>query len=131
MIESITLIVIAIALFYVGISTLQRYNRIIKNGHETEGVIFDISSSDNLDTATINYPVVRFLTETQQWVTEKSPVSIIPRGYKKGQKVTVIYSVEKPSDFFIKSNNTRNILIAITIAAIIFLTIGIYLLLHI
>lgn len=131
MIEGIVLIIIAIALLYVSIFTLQRYDRIVKNGQETEGVIFDISSSDNLDTATISYPVVRFLTETQQWVTEKSPVSIIPGSYKKGQKITIIYCIEKPSDFFIKSNNTRSILIAITIAAIIFFAIGVYLLLRI
>ncbi len=131
MIEAIITIIIAVALLYVSVSTLQRYNQIAKNGQETEGVVFDINSSDNLDTATINYPVVRFTTVNQQWITDKSPVSIIPGSYKKGQKITVIYRIENPSDFFIKSNNTHRILMATAVIAIILLAIGIYLLLRI
>ncbi|MGN6492803.1 MAG: DUF3592 domain-containing protein [Agriterribacter sp.] len=132
MIGSIVLILFSIILLYVSFSQLQRYSEIVKHGQETEGIIFDIDSSDNFNTkAMLSYPVVRFLTEAQQWVTEKSSVSILPGSYKRGQKITVIYRKEKPTDFFIKASNTRGILIAIIVAAIIFFGIGIYLLLRI
>ncbi len=129
MIEGIVVIIFAVALLSVSIYMLRQYDQIEKNGQETEGVVFDMDSSDISDTATSIYPIVRFLTADQQWITKRSPVSIIPGSYKKGQKVAVIYRVDSPSDFFIKSNNTRGILITIAVLGGISFVIGAYLLL--
>lgn len=131
MIEGIAVIILAVALLSVSIYMLRQYDQIEKNGLETEGVVFDMDSSNISDTATSIYPIVRFLTADQQWITQKSSVSLIPGSYKRGQKVTVIYHSDKPSAFFIKSNSTRGILIAIAVVGGILSAIGAYLLLRI
>jgi hypothetical protein len=125
MIQGVLLIILSLALILIAIIVFSKYKKISTNGIEADAIIFDIESSPTNGDTTITFPIVRFVTEKNEWVTQKASVSIIPYSYKKGQSVVVVYSKDKPSDFFIKSNWTNGVLIAMIIIGLALITYGV------
>src|SRR4051794_26860757 len=106
MIEGIIIIIISLVVLFGAISTLRKLNKIEVNGEKTQGVIFDNETTNTtIEDATVTYPLVRFTTSNQEWITQKSSVSIIPGSYKKGDKVVIVYDRSSPTNFFIKSSS--------------------------
>ncbi len=126
MIQGVLLIIISLAVIVIAIIALSKYTKISTNGIEADAIIFDIEFSPTNGDTTITFPIVRFVTEKNEWITQKASVSIIPYSYKKGQSVVVVYSKDKPSDFFIKSNWTNGVLIAMIIIGLALITYGVY-----
>ncbi|MEN9350635.1 MAG: hypothetical protein RL372_1613 [Bacteroidota bacterium] len=125
MIQGVLLIILSLAVILIAIIVFSKYKKISTNGIEADAIIFDIESSPTNGDTTITFPIVRFVTEKNEWVTQKASVSIIPYSYKKGQSVVVVYSKDKPSDFFIKSNWTNGVLIAMIIIGLALITYGV------
>ncbi len=103
MTEALACIIIGIIGLLIGGKHLTRYDRLRKEGRETEGIVFDIESSNSYNensNSTTYYPIVRFVTDKQDWITEKSEISGF---YKPGDRVTVVYNPNNPRDFTIKS----------------------------
>lgn len=125
MIQGVLLIIISLAVIVIAIIALSKYKKISTNGIEADAIIFDIESSPTNGDTTVTFPIVRFVTEKNEWITQKASVSIIPYSYKKGQSVVVVYSKDKPSDFFIKSNWTNGVLIAMIIIGLALITYGV------
>lgn len=117
---------IAVIILVVGVVQLVQYNRLRRTGTEAEGVVFDVET-DTQNGATSYYPVIRFVTDKQEWITKKATVSGV---YKPGDKVTVVYHPDNPSEFFIRSGNTYTVIIIIILAGILFLAVGCYLVLN-
>ena len=79
---------------------IQKRMRLLSTGLPVEGTIYDLTArSSDESTTSINYPVIRFLTLKQEWVTQIYKVSYPSFILKRGQKVTVYYNPEKPTDF--------------------------------
>lgn len=135
MTEAIVLIVLSFIVIGTGILFICRYKNISSNGTETEGIIYDFSSTPITNSITSNatksFPIVRFLTEKNEWITEKASVSFIPSSYKKGQKITVVYLVDNPTVFFIKSSQTKFVLTTMITIGSLLLIYGIYTLINI
>jgi cell shape-determining protein MreD len=131
MIPAIALIILSFVVILIAIITLTKYKKISATGIEAEGVIFDMESSSTSSDATVTYPIIRFLTEKNEWITQKASVSIIPGSYKKGQTITVVYLKDNPTAFFIKSNWTNGVLAIMIIGGLALFTYGIYLLINI
>jgi hypothetical protein len=127
--EGILIIVIGIALLYVAYKFRLNIQKIAKNGIETEAVVFDIVSRNNIFTQT-SYPVIRFVTTKKEWITEEYSIGTTPSFLKKGQKITVVYSPDNPKEFIVKSRITSAAPILFIILAIIILAIGVYKLIH-
>jgi len=125
MIQGVLLIILSLAVILIAIIVFSKYKKISTNGIEADAIIFDIESSPTNGDTTITFPIVRFVTEKNEWVTQKASVSIIPYSYKKGQSVVVVYSKDKPSDIFIKSNWTNGVLIAMIIIGLALITYGV------
>jgi len=125
MIQGVLLIILSLAVILIAIIVFSKYKKISTNGIEADAIIFDIESSPTNGDTTITFPIVRFVTEKNEWVTQKASVSIIPYSYKKGQSVVVVYSKDKPSDFFIKSNWTNGVLIDMIIIGLALITYGV------
>ena len=86
---------------------ITKQNRISDHGIKAEGVVFDFERNASIqfggdDTFSNNppYPVIRFVTSSGEWITEK--YSIASNIYEKGQKVEVIYDPDNPKEFIIK-----------------------------
>lgn len=131
MIQGVLLIIISLAVIVIAIIALSKYKKISSNGIEADAIIFDFESSPTNGDTTITFPIVRFVTKKNEWITQKASVSIIPYSYKKGQSVVVVYSKENPSDFFIKSNWTNGVLIAMIIIGLALMTYGVYIIVYV
>ncbi len=131
MIQGVLLIILSVAVIFIAIIALSKYKKISAKGIEAEGVIFDIESSPATGDSTIIFPIVRFVTEKNEWITQKASVGIIFYSYKKGQSVTVVYSKDNPTDFYIKSNWTYGLLITVIIIGLALITNGMYFLVYI
>jgi hypothetical protein len=103
MITSISLIVIALIVFLLAIKLLLDIRKISNNGTEVKGVIFDVESVDANQNSVI-FPIVRFVTKENIWITKSCMIGTIPNLYKKGKEVIVVYQINEPNNFFIKDN---------------------------
>ena len=82
MIQGVLLIILSVAVIFIAIIALSKYKKISAKGIEAEGVIFDIESSPTTGDSTIIFPIVRFVTEKNEWITQKASVGIIFYSYK-------------------------------------------------
>lgn len=103
-------------IFSLGLSTycLMKYfdyqkkrKRIIQNGIEAEGIVFDFSDessqiSINTNGRSASTPLIRFVTKEGVWITEKGEWSSTV--LNQGDKVTVIYSPDNPKEFIFKTS---------------------------
>ena len=103
MLTSLILILISILIIIVACLLLSNIKRIAAEGVDVEGIIFDKEQS--IDNSGF-YPVVRFVTEYDEWITEPSKISVLAWNYKVGSKVSVVYQKNNPKNFFIKDSST-------------------------
>ena len=103
MLTSFILILISILIIIIGCLALSNIKRIAAEGVDVEGIIFDKEQSID---ASGFYPVVRFLTEYDEWITEPSKINVLAWSYKVGSKVCVVYQKNNPKNFFIKDRST-------------------------
>jgi hypothetical protein len=129
MLNAIIIVAVALIFIIIAFTLSAKYKQIAAEGIEAEGIIFDkVSSGANSTKST--YPVVRFVTQEKEWITEQASVSmLLPWSYKMGQEVTVIYRKGKPTEFFIKSASTKAVINIMAVAGVVFLAGGMYLLL--
>ena len=127
----IILICVSTGLVIVGIISYLNVSKILKKGIKAEGVIFSSRVSDSFNNINLSYPVVRFLTATDEWITETSTISLIPGFYKEGNKVTVMYDPENPKKFVLQSTSNKLMGVVLAIIGFILFIIGVYNLLNV
>lgn len=118
------ILIISFGFLIVGTIFWQRGNHLLKNGKKAEAIIFknnfQPSSSGGGGTY---YPVVRFLTEKQEWITQELSIGYSP-AKKEGTKLQVIYDPEEPTSVEINSPLQLEILprlfVAIGIGGLVF-----------
>jgi hypothetical protein len=75
---------------------------LLENGKRARATIVDSVYESSSDGPGVHYPVVRFLTNKQEWITQKTNV-----GYslarKVGARVEVIYDPDEPTNVEINS----------------------------
>lgn len=120
MTEAVILFATGILLIGVSIVLRRRMNNTITNGYSTDGIIFDFEQRDGY-----NYPVVRFCTLQQEWITQTSKLSYVPHLFKKGQQVTIVFDPHNPADFYIDSKWTRITPLLLLAAGIITVVAGV------
>ena len=107
-----------------------RVKKIIVNSVETEGVIFDFEKNQFNSSSDDNskYPVIRFVTKENKWITGQSLINISSIFFREGQKVIVTYNSENPTEFILKTKISWNTLLNLFLIVGIGLTVyGIYL----
>lgn len=119
--------IIGISLFVIliAVKALITQKKIAMNGLEADGVIFELSQPGNANENSV-YPIVRFVTNTQIWITEKSKTGVVPGVYKIGKKVKVIYNKDSPEDFFINDSFRYTVPIIMIIGSIAILSFASY-----
>lgn len=104
----------------------KKAKRLFIDGIHAEGVVFDLEISGSTIVKS-QYPIIRFLTKNNEWITEPYNVGILPSIYKKGQKVDVIYNAASPKEFILKSDNKNKIVsILILLTGIACFSLGTY-----
>ena len=109
-----------------------------KTGEHCEGIIFkldytnsfDSYNNNNIPSATKDKITVRFVTKKKEWITEdlNSDFMISYTGqYKEGEKVTVIYNPENPSEFTIETRQSQTLgKLVLFILGLLFAGVGVY-----
>jgi len=119
--------IIGIEFIIIAVFQKQKTQKLEENGIETEGVIFDFEW-DNSRGSTAKYPVVRFTTKENVWVTKTSDTSSTFPNYKTGDLVPIIYDPANPENFMIKRRNAYTIINILFIAGVLSLILGVVLL---
>ncbi|MCG2618195.1 DUF3592 domain-containing protein [Terrimonas sp. NA20] len=130
MIENIIPLIIGLVFLFIAIKTLRKHNKLKKTGITTEGVVYDVLKEAD-SSFNFSYPIIRFTTLTQEWITETANIGTLPGFYKKGQKVTVIYDQNSPKEFTLDSKTIRFILLLFLIIGLLTTTLGVYLLIRV
>lgn len=92
--------------FYFG----KKRKRLLSTGMRAEGTVFDFVADSKSSSPSRGYPVIRFLTTEQEWITQVYNVSYPGFILKREQKVEVFYDPHKPTDFILNLKAGRRIL---------------------
>lgn len=114
------------AILIVWIYFKQKRDKLLRTGTVVEGIVFDFVSRSLSDSAG-DYPVIRFVTIQQEWITQTYKISYPKIVLKRGQKVEVYYNPEKPSDFILKlkiDNWLLGLLVIIALACFVWAAIS-------
>jgi len=125
MTTNIILIGIGVVFLIIIIFSYLNISKIAKVGVKTEGVVYDLESSDNSNSL-ISYPIIRFLTIENEWITKTYKIGVFPGFYKKGEKVTVLYNPKDPRHFTIKSSYSYLIPLIVGIIGFSLIVLGIF-----
>ena len=99
----------------IGAKLWQRGNHLLANGKKTEAIIFKNNYKRSGSGGGMYYPVVRFTTDTNEWITEELNI-----GYSsakpEGTKIEVIYDPEDPTTVEINGSFQLEVLPRIFVA---------------
>lgn len=70
--------------------------RLRRTGIKVQGTIFEFGETDPDGN---RYPVIRFLTQNDEWITGKPKYNIATNFQKIGEKVSIIYDPSNPNYF--------------------------------
>ena len=99
----ILVFVISLIAITIGIYLWQKGAHLLASGKRANAIIFKNNySSGPGGKSPIYYPVVRFLTDEQEWITQELSIGYLPTK-KEGTKLEVIYDPEDPSNVEINS----------------------------
>jgi len=93
---------VSTVLLFGGVYLWQKGSHLLNNGKKAEAIIF----SNNFKTGVnggVYYPVVRFLTDKQEWITQELNFGTNPK-MREGRKLEVVYDPENPTD--VQMNST-------------------------
>jgi Protein of unknown function (DUF3592) len=123
MIGELIVFVVSIIFLMIGISQWKKGNHLMRHGRKATAIIFENKKDNSGTDGPMYYPVVRFQTDKQEWVTRELSV-----GYstpeKVGTKIKIIYDPEDPTSF--ETNSTFHLeilprlLVAIGICGLVF-----------
>lgn len=92
------LIIIGSGIFIlVGAKLWQRGNHLIHNGKKAKAVIFKNNFKRSGSDGGMYYPVVRFTTESNEWITQELNIGYSP-AKPEGTKLEVIYDPDDPTN---------------------------------
>lgn len=98
------------AFIAVGVHQWQKGRFLIANGKKADAVVF--RNNRHRDTW---YPVVRFLTDRQEWITQELDIGH-PSAIPEGTKLQVVYDPDNPADVAINSQRHLEILPLVFVA---------------
>ena len=96
-------------LLILGVYFWQKGNHLLKNGKKAQAIVFSNNFHASDDGGGVYYPVVRFLTDKQEWITQELNFGTSPKK-REGTKLQVIYDPENPTDVQINSTFMLEIL---------------------
>lgn len=102
MLNEIIVLLVSTASIAIGAILWQKGNHLTATGKKAKAVIFKNNYSGTSPSGGMYYPVVRFLTEKQQWITQELSIGYNPPK-EEGTKLEVIYDPDDPTHVEINS----------------------------
>ncbi len=83
---------------------MEKGKRLSKIGKKAKGIVFKNNYKiSGTDSRGIYYPVVRFLTENNEWITQEVDVGTNPP-MAEGKEIEVLYDPNNPNEVIINSD---------------------------
>jgi hypothetical protein len=101
--SEIILLIISGGLLIVGAILWRNGNHLLTNGKKANAIIFKNNFSRSGRSGGVYYPVVRFLTDKQEWITQELNIGYLP-AKPEGTKLEVIYDPDDPTNVEINSS---------------------------
>ena len=124
----LVLLFVSTVLLVLGVIFWQKGNHLLKNGKKAEAIVFSNNFQASDDGGGVYYPVVRFLTDKQEWITQELNFGTNPKK-REGTKLQVVYDPENPTDVQINSTFMLEILprilTALGVMGLVFVTLEI------
>jgi hypothetical protein len=98
----IVILLISTILLIIGVILWQKGNHLVDYGKKATATIFKNNYDGSGSNGGVYYPVVRFLTDRQQWITQQLNIGFSP-AKKEGTKLEVVYDPEDPTNVQINS----------------------------
>jgi hypothetical protein len=121
----LTILLVSFGFLIVGTILWQKGNHLLTNGKKADAIIFKNNFQSSMSGGGTYYPVVRFLTEKKEWITQELNIGYSP-AKKEGTKLEVIYDPEEPTNVAVNSTLQLEILprlfVALGIAGLILVT---------
>lgn len=112
----LVIVFISLGCLVIGVKFWQKGNLLIAEGITASATIYKNNLKHGTGSGRGSYfPVVRFLTENQEWITQELSIGHNPP-MKVGRKVVVIYDPEDPTKVDIKSTFRQVILPRVLVA---------------
>ena len=129
MVGEIIILSISIVFLMIGITQWKKGNHLLGHGKKVNAIIFKNNEDNSGTDGPMYFPVVRFQTDKQEWITKELSV-----GYstpeKVGTKIKIIYDPEDPTSFETNSSFHLEILprllVAIGLSGLIFMALDIF-----
>lgn len=122
---SLIFLITGTVVMYVIFFVKRKNKKILENGIEVEGFI---NGFENIDILSNNsrFPIIRFQTQNGVLITEKANIALPPFILKEGQKVKVIYKIDNPKDFVLKTSfDFSKLFYPFLLLSIVFISLGI------
>ena len=97
----LVVLIASVIFLAVGIKLWQKGNLLLAKGKKAKAIIFKNNFRSGSDGG-VYYPVVRFLTDKQEWIAQELNVGYSP-AKPEGTKVEVIYDSDEPTTVEINS----------------------------
>jgi len=98
-----------------GVKLWQAGNILINTGQTVKGIVFKNNYKVFGANQGLYFPVVRFLTAKNEWITQELSIGQNPP-MEEGKKITLVYDPENPSEVDIKSPFRQEFLPRILVA---------------
>lgn len=122
---SLIFLITGTVVMYVIFFVKRKNKKILENGIEVEGVINGFENIDSLSNNS-RFPIIRFQTQNGVLITEKANIALPPFVLKEGQKVKVIYKIDNPKDFILKTSfDFSKLFYLFLLLSIVFISLGI------
>ena len=119
------ILIISFGLLMVGVILWQKGNHLLTKGRKAYSIIFKNNFQYSKSGGGTYYPVVRFLTDKQEWITQELSIGFSP-AIPEGTKLQVIYDPEDPNNVEINSSLQLEILprlfVVLGISGLLFVT---------
>jgi len=121
--EEIVILVISVIFIAFGVHLLLKGNHLLTNGKKAKAIIFKNHYIYSGTDTGLYYPVVRFLTDKQEWITQELSIGYNPEK-DVGAKLEIIYDTDDLTNVEINSTFQLKIIpgifLAIGLCGIIF-----------
>jgi hypothetical protein len=105
--SDLVLILTSSVFIVIGVVSWQKGSYLRRHGKKAGGIIFknNFKGAGSRDNG-LYFPVVRFLTDKQEWITQETNVGHVTP-CDEGEKVEVLYDPENPT--YVEINSTLNL----------------------
>lgn len=124
MLTGIILLMIGMLMLVLAVNTFRHYKKLSRTGVSTDAIVKDFEFANR---RRYKYPVISFTTAGGEVITKIYKVGAPRNTYQQGDKISIVYNANNPSDLFIKAAYSTNGPIALAVFGIILSIIGILL----